>query len=257
MNLIDLIGTHLLRSSFWSKPSTYQYALLSSLDPVTEVAVAGYHRINLTPSDANWTGPTLNNGNFTNAKPVQFPSIDATVVGWGIVIDNFFILTRAFATPVVCTTETAGPYFSAGALQFQFTSNSNYPKLQPGTHLLRTASWSKPAAIYVALFSVMPNAAGTGGTEVTGGVYPRVQHGPGDTYWDEPTVDGEIVNLGTITFSNLPNFSTTIVGFGLYDAATSGTYLEGNVFTPSISIDSGSPPLTFGAGKLMVSITVS
>src|SRR5262245_10711430 len=50
-------------------------------------------------------------------------------------------------------------------------------------HLFRTRTWTKPAALYVALFTAAPTDAG-GGTEVTGGGYARVSVAPLDTNWN-------------------------------------------------------------------------
>lgn len=79
-----------------------------------------------------------------------------------------------------------------------------------------------PAALggtYLALFSVMPTSDGTGGTEVTG-TRPSITLG-------SPTADYNgrhfMTNASAVTSITLANTSPAyIVGFGIYDAATSG-----------------------------------
>lgn len=131
---------------------------------------------------------------------------------------------------------------------------SDYLETQVGTHLLRTGSFTKPSTIYVALFTVMPSEDGTGGTEVTGGSYARIQHGPSDATWAAPTGgDGVFSNIGSIQFASPTANWGTVVGFGLYDAITTGNYLIGNTLTGgSVVVNNGDPAPAFGAGDLVV-----
>lgn len=132
---------------------------------------------------------------------------------------------------------------------------SNYLEEQIGTHLLRTGSWTKPAGIYVALFTTLPGEDGTGGVEVSGGNYARVQHGPSDATWDGPTGgNGQFSNASAVIFG-APNADWgNVVGFGLYDDATAGTYLTGAALSAARNIVSGDPAPNFPIGALKVTI---
>jgi hypothetical protein len=132
---------------------------------------------------------------------------------------------------------------------------SDYLETQVGTHLLRTGSWTKPSAIYVALYTVMPAEAGTGGTEVTGGDYARVEHGPSDATWAAPVDgDGKFSNIGTVQFPAPSASWGAAVGFGLLDASTAGNYLIGNSFASPVVISSGGPAPAFAEGELSVTV---
>lgn len=122
-----------------------------------------------------------------------------------------------------------------------------------GDHLLRTATWTKPSAIYVGLFTVMPAEDGTGGTEVTGGDYARVQCGPGDAYWTGPSGgSGSYTNAGVIQFAEPSANWGEILGYGLFSAASSGTLYISKSFSASKIVSLGDPAPGFAIGALTV-----
>jgi len=131
---------------------------------------------------------------------------------------------------------------------------SDYLENQVGTHLLRTGSWTKPSALYVALFTVMPSEAGTGGTEANYGGYERQLYGPSDATWSAP-VDEEFSNLSTVQFPVPTSGTNDIVGFGLYDASSAGNYLIGNAFASTLTVYAGSPAPAFAVGQLKVTVS--
>ena len=134
---------------------------------------------------------------------------------------------------------------------------SNYLEEQIGTHLLRTGSWTKPTAIWVALFTAMPTEAGTGGTEVSSSAtgYGRAQLNPGNSNWSAPTSgNGEFANLIAAQYGSPTALWGDIVGFGLYDAETSGNYLIACLFTAPLTVDSGDPAPAFAAGQLIITV---
>ena len=134
-------------------------------------------------------------------------------------------------------------------------SASNYLEEEAGKHLLRTGSWTKPSAIYVALFVTAPGEDGTGGTEVTGTGYARVLHGPSDATWAAPVGgNGQFSNLGAVQFGSPTANWGTISAFGLYDAITSGNLLIVNTLTASVVVNSGDPAPAFAEGTLVVTI---
>lgn len=135
------------------------------------------------------------------------------------------------------------------------SSASNYLEEEIGKHLLRTGSWTKPSAIYVGLFTTMPGEDRTGGTEVSGGSYTRVQCGPGDSYWTSP-----VGGSGIYTNTDLIEFPTPtanwgdIVGFGLFSAITSGDLYIIKAFAESVTVNLGDPRPGFSAGTLAITI---
>lgn len=79
------------------------------------------------------------------------------------------------------------------------------------------ATYTAPATVYSALFTVIPSAA-TGGTEVTNASsgYTRVA----TTFCTAGvTVAGQMVNTGAVTFATAAA-GYTIVGWGLLDTST-------------------------------------
>lgn len=96
----------------------------------------------------------------------------------------------------------------------------------------KTAVPTLPTA-WVALFTALPTSdAGTGGTEVTGGSYARVTtsgstwNAPSASVGTEPSVVPAFTsNASTITFATATASWGTVIGFGLYDAITTGNLL--------------------------------
>jgi hypothetical protein len=84
-------------------------------------------------------------------------------------------------------------------------------------HVLLGATYTAPADVYLALFTVLPAADGTGGTEVTGGSYAR------QSVAFSAAVNGVAMNSAYVGFTAMP--AATVVGSGLYDASTAGNLL--------------------------------
>lgn len=108
-----------------------------------------------------------------------------------------------------------------------------------------TAFPAAPANTYVALFTLAPTARdGTGGTEVSGGAYAR--QAIASTAWNAIATNGAgLTAIEQIAQTNQINFPTataawgTIVGMGLYDAATLGNFLEYGDLTASQVVNNG------------------
>jgi hypothetical protein len=124
-----------------------------------------------------------------------------------------------------------------------------------GDHLLRTATWTKPSAIYVGLFTTMPDDAGAGGVEVTDGSYERVQCGPGDAYWTGPVGgNGVYSNTDVVQFA-LPSADWgDILGYGLFSAASSGILYISKAFSASMTVSDGDPAPAFAVGAITITI---
>jgi hypothetical protein len=111
-------------------------------------------------------------------------------------------------------------------------------------HFLGTTTFTKPSAVYVALFTVAPNDAG-GGTEVTGGSYAR------QTATFTAAASGATSNDSNIDFTNMP--AATTVAIGIYDALTSGNLLLWGTLTANKTTDAGDT-LRIATGDLDISI---
>lgn len=106
-----------------------------------------------------------------------------------------------------------------------------------------------PATVFVALFTVMPDEAGAGGTEVTGGSYTRVAITNNTTNF--PNSVASLISLAVeFDFPQSTADWGTVVGAGLYDAASGGNLLGYDDFTP-FPVPSGSM-VHIGVGGIMV-----
>lgn len=100
-------------------------------------------------------------------------------------------------------------------------------------HMLGGPDFTRPATVYVALFTVAPTDAG-GGTEVTGGSYARVAYTNNATNF--PAAAGGVkANAVVINFVAATAAWGTIVAFALFDAASAGNLLFwANLTAPKI-----------------------
>ena len=108
--------------------------------------------------------------------------------------------------------------------------------------------------VYVALFTAAPNVDGTGGTEVTGGDYARVQTAASD--WGNATsADPSVLqNAEPIEFPEATDAWGTVTHFALYDDPTAGNLLTVAELNASKAPTSGDVP-RFAAGELSVTLT--
>jgi len=116
-------------------------------------------------------------------------------------------------------------------------------------HILKTAPFSVPSNIYVALYSAAPTAAG-GGSELSGNGYARKVHNS----WDAGAA-GATENTGAITFDPASGGNwLEAVAFGLFDAITGGNFLAwGDLTTPKTVTDGDTAE--FADGALDISLT--
>jgi len=132
-------------------------------------------------------------------------------------------------------------------------SATNYLENLIINHLLRTSTWSKPSDVYLGLFTTQPDDAGSGGVEVSGGSYARVDVGPLDANWVAPTT-GQTENVSDITFAAPTADWGTVVAVGFFDAATAGNLFHVEALTTSRSILNGDPAPKFAAGDLTFTV---
>lgn len=132
-------------------------------------------------------------------------------------------------------------------------SLSNYTEAAILNHLLRATIWTKPSALYVALFTGDPGEAGSLANEVSGGSYARVARGPSDAAWALPVGgDKTFTNAAAITFPAPTAAWGAVTHFGICDASTGGSVLASGALDSPATIGSGAPAPSFAAGDLRI-----
>ena len=101
---------------------------------------------------------------------------------------------------------------------------------------------------YVALFTVLPADDGTGGTEVSGTGYARINSAG---KWAAPS-SGSVANHSALDFGTSGAAWGTIVGWAIMTASSGGTMIRKGAITPNVSVPSGTPA-SFPAGSLPLS----
>ena len=116
-------------------------------------------------------------------------------------------------------------------------SKSDYLENKVLDHVLGGGDYTRPAKVYVALYTAAPTDAG-GGTEVSGGDYARVEVVNNATNF--PAAESGAKSNGTdITFTTATDSWGTVVAFGIFDAAEEGNLLLWAGLTANKTIDSG------------------
>ena len=114
-------------------------------------------------------------------------------------------------------------------------------------HILGTASFTMPATVYVALYTVTPTIAG-GGTEAAYTGYARVTTA---SLWSA-AASGSKSNSGPLSFPACTGGSSPVVAFGILDASSAGNLLAFGSCT--LSVSSGITP-SFATGQLTVTLS--
>ena len=123
------------------------------------------------------------------------------------------------------------------------------------SRIFGSTAYTPPATLYIALFTTSPTdfAAGTGGTEVSGGSYARVAVTNNSTNF--PAASSRASSNGTaISFTTPSGSWGTVVGFGIYDAVTAGVWQGGGDLTTSQTISSGNT-VSFAIGAITITMT--
>lgn len=121
---------------------------------------------------------------------------------------------------------------------------SNYLEDKLIDHFLGTTTYTKPSAVYVALYTVAPSDVG-GGTEVTGGSHAR------QTATFTASSGGATSNDANIDFTNMP--AATVVAIGIHDNVSAGNLLLWGTLTTNKTTDAGDT-LRIATGDLDISI---
>jgi hypothetical protein len=123
---------------------------------------------------------------------------------------------------------------------------SDYAEKKLLDHLLGTASYTMPSAVYLALYTVAPTDS-TEGTEVTGGDYERKVV----TFNGVTSGSGSTTNNTTLDFTGMP--ACTVVAVAVLDALTSGNILVYGTLSTNKTLDSGDI-LRVASGDLSITI---
>jgi len=126
-------------------------------------------------------------------------------------------------------------------------SKSDYLENELLDHVLGGGDYSRPATVYIALYTVAPTDVG-GGTEVTGGSYARKAVTNNATNWPAAS-SGAKANGTVIEFVTATADWGTVVAFAILDAASDGNFLYWGDLTASKSVDNGDTA-RFAVGEL-------
>jgi hypothetical protein len=136
-------------------------------------------------------------------------------------------------------------------------SFSDYLELELLDHVFGGADYTRPATVYVALFTARgtdnQSDAGTNFTEVSGGAYARASVTNNATNW--PAASGGSKANGTaIAFPTASASWGVVTAFGIYDASSAGNLLAWADLTASKTVDNGDT-LSFAIGALTIALT--
>lgn len=115
-----------------------------------------------------------------------------------------------------------------------------------------TAYGAVPTNYYVSLHTADPGLTGASEHGATA-AYARVAVSPATGSWTAPATNGanrEITNVGAVTFPvATADYSAAITHYGIWDAASAGNFIRGDVLGASKTIQNGDTP-SFAAGAL-------
>lgn len=137
---------------------------------------------------------------------------------------------------------------------------SDYLEGQIRAHIFRTASFTKPTVLAIALCTAAPNDASTGATitEVANaGAYARQTLNPLDANWTAPDTTGGLTdNASAITFPVATANWGTITHFVIVDSAThgAGNVLFHGALTASKVVNNGDQ-IKFNIGDLDITFS--
>lgn len=102
-------------------------------------------------------------------------------------------------------------------------AKSDYLERKVLDHALGTTAFTKPTAVYIALFTSDPTDTGSAGVEASGGSYARkaITFDPATT--DGSTGISSALNNNTLSWTNMP--AGTYTHIGIFDALTAGNEL--------------------------------
>lgn len=141
-------------------------------------------------------------------------------------------------------------------------SASNYLENQIIDHIFRAGTFTKPSALYIALYTSATSDAG-GGTEVNGGGYARAQLNPSNSNWTSTQggtsgassgTGGSTSNAVAITYEAPTDNWGTITHIGILDSLSGGNLLAHGALTNPKTVNNGDPAPTFPIGAIVLSV---
>ena len=120
---------------------------------------------------------------------------------------------------------------------------------------LNAVAYVWPTTVYVGLFTAQPSG-GVGGTEANYTGYARVALAVNTTNFTAVSTAGMVENAVAINFPANTGTAQTVVGYGLFDAATAGNLLTDNLLTTSQTVNNGATP-SFAIDALSLTGTIS
>ncbi len=128
-------------------------------------------------------------------------------------------------------------------------SKSDYLENKMLNHVLGGGDYTRPANVYLALYTVAPDDTG-GGTEIVGGNYARYMMVNNATNWPAAT-SGSKSNGVDIVFNTASAAWGTVVAFGIFDAISAGNMLYWGTLSQNKTIDINDTAI-FRAGTLTI-----
>ena len=128
---------------------------------------------------------------------------------------------------------------------------SNYLENEILDHMLGGGDFTRPASVFIALFTAEPSDDG-GGTEAAGGDYARVEVVNNLTNFPA-SVNGVKSNGTEISFPSPGASWGTIKAVGVFDALSGGNLLMHSLLPQQVTIASGDTP-SWPIGTLSFSI---
>ncbi len=250
---------YVLRGGTFPSPASVYIGLFTATPGETgggtEVSGGSYARKQLTNA---FDAPV--NGATSNTNTITFPT--ATAV-WGLITSigifdaatggNLLFYGSFNSSLQVDTGDTLS--IAAGNLDISLSGNISYFLANEMLdHILNGSAFTQPTDAYLALYTTMPNAADSGGIEVSGGSYARVKcFGASD--WDAvDPVGGYTANTNTKTFPVATANWGTVVGVGIRSASTAGNLYFFNTLASSKTVYNGDT-FRFSAGALTVTVS--
>lgn len=105
-------------------------------------------------------------------------------------------------------------------------------------HILGGPDYSRPATVYVGLFTTLPGSGGSGGTEASGGGYARIAVANNSANFPAAS-NGVKRNANPIQWPAFTQDMPTFVGAGIWDASTGGNLLYWGPFSTPRTVNSG------------------
>jgi hypothetical protein len=126
---------------------------------------------------------------------------------------------------------------------------STYAQNKALDHRYGGPDYTRPATVYVALFTSAPNVGG-GGTEVSGGAYARAAITNNSTNFPA-AVGGVKSNAAAVVFAQATAPWGTVTHAAMFDALTGGNMLDFNALDSPKTVATGdTPSLPVGSIRL-------